>query len=57
MKNSRLRLSVLTAAGLLGLGTPAPSRAASSYHFLKEIPISGDGGWDYLSVDEAVGFT
>jgi YVTN family beta-propeller protein len=23
------------------------------YHFLKEIPIGGDGGWDYLSVDPA----
>ena len=24
-----------------------------SYHFLKEIPIGGDGGWDYLSCDAA----
>jgi len=23
------------------------------YHFLKEIPVSGEGGWDYLSVDAA----
>jgi len=25
--------------------------ADEPYHFLKEIPIGGDGGWDYLSVD------
>ena len=28
-------------------------RADGPYHFLKEIPVGGDGGWDYLSVDEA----
>jgi hypothetical protein len=27
--------------------------AQTAYHFLKEIPIQGDGGWDYLSVDPA----
>ena len=27
-------------------------RADGPYHFLKEIPVGGDGGWDYLSVDE-----
>jgi YVTN family beta-propeller protein len=25
--------------------------AAGSYHFIKEIPIGGEGGWDYLTVD------
>jgi YVTN family beta-propeller protein len=25
--------------------------AAEPYHFLKEIPVGGEGGWDYLSVD------
>ncbi len=29
----------------------APGRAAPSYHLLKEIPVGGEGGWDYLSVD------
>ncbi|HXI73388.1 MAG TPA: YncE family protein [Verrucomicrobiae bacterium] len=24
-----------------------------SYHLLKEIPVGGDGGWDYLTVDSA----
>ena len=28
-------------------------RADGPYHFLKEIPVSGDTGWDYLSVDPA----
>ena len=26
-------------------------RADGPYHFIKEIPIGGEGGWDYLSVD------
>jgi DNA-binding beta-propeller fold protein YncE len=26
-------------------------RADEPYHFIKEIPIGGDGGWDYLAVD------
>jgi len=29
----------------------APGRAAPSYHLLKGIPVGGEGGWDYLSVD------
>ena len=24
----------------------------ADYHFIKAIPVGGDGGWDYLSVDE-----
>ena len=28
-------------------------RAEGPYRFFKEIPIGGDGGWDYLSIDEA----
>src|SRR2546430_11304864 len=28
-------------------------RAGGSYHFLKEIPVGGEGSWDYLSVDDA----
>lgn len=28
-------------------------RADITYHLLKEIPIGGEGGWDYLSVDSA----
>ena len=28
-------------------------RAEGPYRFLKEIPVGGEGGWDYLAVDEA----
>jgi len=28
-------------------------RADGPYHFIKEIPVGGEGGWDYLSVDSA----
>ena len=31
----------------------AVGRADGPYHFIKEIPVGGDGGWDYLSVDPA----
>jgi DNA-binding beta-propeller fold protein YncE len=31
----------------------AVCRADGPYHFIKEIPVSGDGGWDYCSVDSA----
>ncbi len=29
----------------------AAAGVAEPYHFLKEIPIGGEGGWDYLSID------
>jgi hypothetical protein len=28
-------------------------KADGPYHFIKEIPIGGEGGWDYLSLDSA----
>ncbi len=31
----------------------ALGRAAEPYHFIKEIPVGGEGGWDYASVDSA----
>jgi DNA-binding beta-propeller fold protein YncE len=31
----------------------AVCRADGLYQFIKEIPVGGDGGWDYLSVDSA----
>ena len=27
--------------------------AATGYHILSDIPIGGEGGWDYLTVDSA----
>jgi DNA-binding beta-propeller fold protein YncE len=37
---------------LFGLAA-AVCRADGPYHFVKEIPVGGDGGWDYLSIDPA----
>jgi DNA-binding beta-propeller fold protein YncE len=39
--------------GVLGLLTAAVCRADGPYHFIKEIPVGGDGGWDGLIVDSA----
>jgi DNA-binding beta-propeller fold protein YncE len=48
--NPRLLFGVLTLGTILA--TAVPIRGAE-YHFLKEIPVGGEGGWDYLSVDAA----
>jgi DNA-binding beta-propeller fold protein YncE len=39
--------------GIFGLLAAAVCRADGPYHFIREIPIGGNGGWDYLSVDPA----
>lgn len=44
----KLLLPVLSSILLAAAG-----RAAEPYHFLKEIPLGGNTGWDYLSVDAA----
>ena len=50
MKTRRLTVAL----ALLALGASLPLRAADGpYRKLKEIPIGGEGGWDYLSVDAA----
>src|SRR3974390_2189029 len=41
----------LSLAGLLNVLPAADSIAEEPYHFIKEIPIGGEGGWDYLTVD------
>ncbi len=38
---------------VLFLCSIAAARADVAYHFIKAIPISGEGGWDYLTVDSA----
>ncbi len=38
-------------AGLACLGVAQGASKDPGYHLLKEIPIAGDTGWDYLSVD------
>src|SRR6516225_8161368 len=42
-------------AGVLVLVAVAAALAAGpdSYHLLKTIPVPGDGGWDYVSIDAA----
>jgi DNA-binding beta-propeller fold protein YncE len=38
---------------LFSLAVTMLCRAEEPYHFIKEISVSGEGGWDYLSVDSA----
>jgi len=53
MKNKSLLLIGLAVSSLLSLAAISVRSADGPYHFLKEIPVGGDGGWDYLSIDEA----
>lgn len=39
------------AAAILAVSAPALRAQEPGYHFVAEIPIPGDTGWDYLSVD------
>ena len=43
-------IATIAAALLASLLAPA-SHAETSYRFLKEIPVAGDEGWDWVSVD------
>jgi len=52
MKKSTTRYPGLFALGLLLTATPF-CLADTSYHLLQTIPVGGEGGWDYLSVDSA----
>jgi DNA-binding beta-propeller fold protein YncE len=42
----------VVALGFLSVLTLPVGGAESSYKLLKEIPVGGDGGWDYLAVDQ-----
>jgi DNA-binding beta-propeller fold protein YncE len=46
------RLLNAAAVGVLALMTVPIHGAESSYKLVKEIPIGGEGGWDYLAVDQ-----
>ena len=46
------RLLGLIALGILGIVTLPVSGAEVNYRLLKEIPVGGEGGWDYLAVDQ-----
>ena len=39
--------------GIAGFMVTVICHADGPYHFIKEIPVGGSGGWDYLSVDPA----
>ncbi len=50
MKNHLLLLRILFVVTAALLGWPMLG-AEGPYHFVKEIQVGGEGGWDYLSVD------
>src|SRR5882724_5686271 len=51
MKETALRKLVVL---ILSLGLfVAPSLGTDSYQITKKIPVPGQGGWDYLKVDES----
>ncbi len=43
----------ITAISIFLIHCASACRADNTYHFLKEIPVGGEGGWDTLSIDEA----
>lgn len=51
MKSKHHRFVILGTLSLVGLASSLPGRAAEPYRFLKEIPVGGEGGWDYLAVE------
>jgi DNA-binding beta-propeller fold protein YncE len=56
MKKIQRQLFFLIASSIL-ISTNIPMQSAETsaspeYHLLKEIPVGGEGGWDYLTVDE-----
>jgi DNA-binding beta-propeller fold protein YncE len=51
MKTSYRRVLAVIAAFVAGFGSLSVRGAETPYRFIKEIPVGGDGGWDYLTVD------
>ena len=49
----RVALAGTLTAAILGLFAARPHAADGPYQLVKDIPIGGEGGWDYLSVDSA----
>jgi YVTN family beta-propeller protein len=46
-----MKRHLCSSLGIVLFTVAAASGAEGPYHFLKEIPVGGAGGWDYLSVD------
>ena len=46
----RVRLCLLVLLAV-AVWTPLPTAAEGPYRLIKDVPIGGDGGWDYLNVD------
>ena len=51
MKTFNQIISVAVLA-VVSMTAPLVCSAATSYRLLKEIPVGGEGGWDYLAVDQ-----
>ena len=51
MKYPYCPLTLCLSAALLGFSPHAVAQTANQYQFLKDIPVGGEGGWDYLTVD------
>jgi YVTN family beta-propeller protein len=49
----RMAIGVIVALALWCLAVGRPFAADGPYQFIKDIPIGGEGGWDYLNVDSA----
>jgi hypothetical protein len=47
-----LALAAVVLAGTISLAA-APGPGSSGYHIIKTVPVSGDGFWDYATVDSA----
>ena len=47
------RMCLLTSALAVGLLPVHPRAADGPYQLIKDVPIGGEGGWDYLTVDSA----
>src|SRR5512146_1179932 len=48
---TRRVVTLSLAAALLAPGALVAQSAAASYHVVKRMPVGGEGGWDYLTVD------
>lgn len=53
MQTAHLKFTAIIACLLASLAQTPLGAADAPYRFLREIPVGGDGGWDYLSIDAA----